>query len=164
MAQVQPLNGINYGQAVASNGTNQTLAMDLYLPVEANAAPRPVMLFFHGGSFVGGTRNDAVMTRLCQEFARRGYVTATASYRLGVSIGISTPLDAEFAKAAIRATQDARAAVRFLRRSVADGVPGQSGLNPFVIDTNQIFIGGYSAGASRHCMRRIFGIRHWLLR
>ena len=147
MAQVQTLNGINYGQAVASNGTNQILAMDLYLPVEANAAPRPVMLFFHGGSFVGGTRNDAVMTRLCQEFARRGYVTATASYRLGVSIGISTPLDAEFAKAAIRATQDARAAVRFLRRSVADGVPGQSGLNPFVIDTNQIFIGGYSAGA-----------------
>jgi len=104
-------------------------------------------LFFHGGSFVGGTRNDAVMTRLCQEFARRGYVTATASYRLGVSIGISTPLDAEFAKAAIRATQDAKAAVRFLRRSVADGVPGQSGLNPFSIDTNQIFIGGYSAGA-----------------
>ncbi|MBU6274760.1 MAG: carboxylesterase family protein [Bacteroidetes bacterium] len=147
MTQVQTLNGINYGQAVASNGTNQTLAMDLYLPVEANAAPRPVMLFFHGGSFVGGTRNDVVMTRLCQEFARRGYVTATASYRLGVSIGISTPLDAEFAKAAIRATQDAKAAVRFLRRSVADGVPGQSGLNPFVIDTNQIFIGGYSAGA-----------------
>jgi hypothetical protein len=30
MAQVQTLNGINYGQAVASNGTNQTLAMDLY--------------------------------------------------------------------------------------------------------------------------------------
>lgn len=85
---------------------------------------------FSWGSFVGGTRNDAVMTRLCQEFARRGYVTATASYRLGVSIGITNPLDAEFAKAAIRATQDAKAAVRFLRRSVVEGVTGQSGLNP----------------------------------
>ncbi|NBV04795.1 MAG: alpha/beta hydrolase, partial [Cytophagia bacterium] len=147
IAQVQTLNGVVYGQATTNTGASQTLAMDLFVPVESNTAPRPVMVFFHGGSFVGGTRNDAVMTRLCQEFARRGYVTATASYRLGVSIGITNPLDAEFAKAAIRATQDAKAAVRFLRRSVAEGVTGQSGLNPFGIDTNRIFIGGYSAGA-----------------
>jgi predicted esterase len=147
IAQVQTLNGVVYGQATTNTGASQSLAMDLFVPVESNTAPRPVMVFFHGGSFVGGTRNDAVMTRLCQEFARRGYVTATASYRLGVSIGITNPLDAEFAKAAIRATQDAKAAVRFLRRSVAEGVTGQSGLNPFGIDTNRIFIGGYSAGA-----------------
>jgi len=83
IAQVQTLTGINYGQAVASNGSNQTLAMDLYLPVEANATPRPVMLFFHGGSFVGGTRNDAVMTRLCQEFARRGYVNSDCFVSIG---------------------------------------------------------------------------------
>ncbi|MBM3936660.1 MAG: hypothetical protein FJ343_05875 [Sphingomonadales bacterium] len=147
IAQIQTVNEVVYGQATTHNGTSQSLAMDLYLPVETNPAPRPVMMFFHGGSFVGGTRNDAVMTQLCQEFARRGYVTATASYRLGVSIGITTPLDAEFAKAAIRATQDAKAAIRFLRRSVVEGVTGQSGLNPFAIDTNRIFIGGYSAGA-----------------
>lgn len=147
IAQVQTVNGVVYGQATTNTGASQSLAMDLYVPVESNTAPRPVMVFFHGGSFVGGTRNDAVMTRLCQEFARRGYVTATASYRLGVSIGITNPLDAEFAKAAIRATQDAKAAVRFLRRSVVEGVTGQSGLNPFGIDTNRIFIGGYSAGA-----------------
>lgn len=146
-AQFQTVNGVVYGQATSYNGSNQSLAMDLYLPVESNPAPRPVMLFFHGGSFVGGTRNDAVMTRLCQEFARRGYVTATASYRLGVSIGITSPLDAEFAKAAIRATQDAKAAVRFLRKSVTEGVTGQSGLNPFAVDTQRILIGGYSAGA-----------------
>jgi alpha/beta superfamily hydrolase len=145
--QVQTVNGIVYGQAITNTGTSQTLAMDFYVPVESNAAPRPVMVFFHGGSFVGGTRNDPVMTRLCQEFARRGYVTATASYRLGVSISITNPLDAEFAKAAIRATQDAKAVVRFLRRTVAEGVTGQSGLNPFGMDTNRIFIGGYSAGA-----------------
>ena len=145
--QVQTVNGIVYGQAITNTGTSQTLAMDFYVPIESNAAPRPVMVFFHGGSFVGGTRNDPVMTRLCQEFARRGYVTATASYRLGVSIGITNPLDAEFAKAAIRATQDAKAVVRFLRRTVAEGVTGQSGLNPFGMDTNRIFIGGYSAGA-----------------
>jgi alpha/beta superfamily hydrolase len=147
ISQVQTINGVVYGQAITNTGANQTLAMDFYVPVESNTSPRPVMVFFHGGSFVGGTRNDAVMTRLCQEFARRGYVTATASYRLGVSISITNPLDAEFAKAAIRATQDAKAAVRFLRRSVVEGVTGQSGLNPFGIDTNQIFIGGYSAGA-----------------
>jgi len=91
IAQIQTVNEVVYGQATTHNGTSQSLAMDLYLPVETNPAPRPVMMFFHGGSFVGGTRNDAVMTQLCQEFARRGYVTATASYRLGVSIGITTP-------------------------------------------------------------------------
>ncbi|MFM7031010.1 MAG: alpha/beta hydrolase, partial [Bacteroidota bacterium] len=85
IAQVQTVNGVVYGQATTNTGASQSLAMDLYVPVESNTAPRPVMVFFHGGSFVGGTRNDAVMTRLCQEFARRGYVTATASYRLGVS-------------------------------------------------------------------------------
>lgn len=147
IANFQTVNGVVYGQATTNTGVNQSLAMDFYLPVESNSAPRPVMMFFHGGSFVGGTRNDAVMTRLCEEFARRGYVTATVSYRLGVSVGITNPLDAEFAKAAIRATQDAKAAVRFLRRSVVEGVTGQSGLNPFAIDTNRIFIGGYSAGA-----------------
>ncbi|NDC71913.1 MAG: hypothetical protein EBZ62_00465 [Sphingobacteriia bacterium] len=121
ISQVQTINGVVYGQAITNTGANQTLAMDFYVPVESNTSPRPVMVFFHGGSFVGGTRNDAVMTRLCQEFARRGYVTATASYRLGVSISITNPLDAEFAKAAIRATQDAKAVVRFLRRSVVEG-------------------------------------------
>jgi acetyl esterase/lipase len=147
ITQIQSVNGVVYGQAVNYNGNNQSLAMDFYLPVEPNPTPRPVMVFFHGGSFVGGNRNDAVMTRLCQEFAHRGYVTATASYRLGVSMGMTSPLDAEFAKAAIRATQDAKAVVRFLRRSVVEGITGQSGLNPMMIDTNRIIIGGYSAGA-----------------
>lgn len=81
------------------------------------------------------------MTSLCNEFARRGYVTATASYRLGVNLSNLPQLNLEFIRAAIRATHDAKAAVRYLRRTVVEQG------NPFGIDTNRIYIGGYSAGA-----------------
>lgn len=133
--------GISYGNAAAWDGTNTPLAMDVYTPAGDTQALRPVMLFFHGGSFTSGVRNDVVMTTLCSEFAKRGYVTATASYRLGVNLGNLQQLNLEFVRAAIRAMQDARAAVRFLRRSVAEQG------NPYGIDTNRIYIGGYSAGA-----------------
>ncbi len=133
--------GVAYGQANAWDGTPTSLAMDVYSPQGDTQALRPVILFFHGGSFLSGVRNDVVMTRLCDAFARRGYVTATASYRLGVNIANLPQLNLEFIRAAIRATHDAKAAVRFLRRSVAEQG------NPYGIDTNRIYIGGYSAGS-----------------
>lgn len=134
-------NGISYGAAPAWDGTNTALALDVYQPSGDTQALRPVMLFFHGGSFTSGVRNDQVMTTLCDAFAKRGYVTITASYRLGVNIQNLPQLNLEFIRAAIRAMQDARAAVRFIRRSVVEQG------NPYRIDTNRIYIGGYSAGA-----------------
>lgn len=133
--------GVAYGQANAWDGTPTPLAMDVYTPQGDTQILRPVMLFLHGGSFVNGVRNDVVMTTLCDAFARRGYVTATASYRLGVNLANLPQLNLEFVRAAIRATHDAKAAVRFLRRSVAEQG------NPYGIDTNRIYIGGYSAGS-----------------
>lgn len=133
--------GVAYGQANAWDGTPTPLAMDVYTPQGDTQMLRPVLLFFHGGSFVNGVRNDVVMNTLCDAFARRGYVTVTASYRLGVNIANLPQLNLEFVRAAIRATHDAKAAVRFLRRSVAEQG------NPYGIDTSRIYIGGYSAGS-----------------
>lgn len=134
-------NGIVYGSAPSWSGANTVLALDLYRPAGDTLNLRPVMLFFHGGSFTSGVRDDQVMTSLCEEFAKRGYVTATASYRLGVNLNNLPQLNIEFIRAAIRAMQDARAAVRFLRKTVVEQG------NPYGIDTNRIYIGGYSAGA-----------------
>lgn len=133
--------GIAYGSAPAWDGTTTSLALDIYQPSGDTQALRPVMLFFHGGSFTSGVRNDQVMTSLCDEFAKRGYVTVTASYRLGINIANLPQINLEFIKAAIRAMQDARAAVRFMRKTAAEQG------NPYGIDTNRIYIGGYSAGA-----------------
>lgn len=138
---VQVQSAIGYGSAPAWDGTNTPLALDVHRPAGDTQTLRPLILFFHGGSFTSGVRNDVVMTTLCNEFAKRGYVTATASYRLGVNLANLPQLNIEFIRAAIRAMQDARAAVRFIRRSVAEQG------NPYGIDTNRIYIGGYSAGS-----------------
>lgn len=132
---------INYGSAPLWDSTLQQLNLDVFRPAGDQVTGRPLILLFHGGSFLSGQRDDAVMLSLCNTFAKRGYVTATASYRLGVNTANLASLDREFVKAAMRATHDAKAAVRFFKRSVAEQG------NPYGIDTNKIYVGGYSAGA-----------------
>lgn len=139
--QVNRMSNVAYGSAPNWNGTNQNLAMDIFTPVGDSLTQRPLMLFFHGGSFVGGQRDDAIMLALCNSFARRGYVTATVSYRLGVNIANTNALNREFIKAALRATHDAHAAVRFFKKDFSENG------NFYGIDTSKIYIGGYSAGA-----------------
>lgn len=138
---VDALTNINYGSAPLWNNTPQQLDLDVFKPAGDTASNRPLILLFHGGSFISGQRDDGVMLGLCNTFAKRGYVTATASYRLGVNTANIGSLDREFVKAALRATHDAKAAVRFFKRSVAEQG------NPYGIDTNKIYVGGYSAGA-----------------
>jgi acetyl esterase/lipase len=133
--------GINYGSAPLWDNTPQLLNLDVFKPAGDAVTGRPLILLFHGGSFLSGQRDDAIMLGLCNTFAKRGYVTATASYRLGVNTANLAALDREFVKAAMRATHDAKAAVRFFKRSVAEQG------NPYGIDTNKIYVGGYSAGA-----------------
>lgn len=139
--QVTRISNIAYGSAPNWNGSTQNLALDVFIPDGDSLSSRPLMLFFHGGSFIGGQRDDGIMLALCNSFARRGYVTATVSYRLGVNIANTTALNREFVRAALRATHDAHAAVRFFRKDVVENG------NTYGIDTNKIYIGGYSAGA-----------------
>ena len=117
----------SYGQVTA------TLKMDIYRPSNDNLNKRPVIIFAFGGGFVNGSRTEASMVKLCQAFAKRGYVTATIDYRLGMNIG-----DKELSKRAVyRALQDGRSAVRFFRKNA----------DAYGVDANQIFISGHSAGA-----------------
>jgi len=86
---------------------------------------------------LGGTKTDADMVALSQAFAKKGYACASIDYRTGFF-----PIDsANSVKAVMRAVQDARAALRFFYKDRADGI------NTYKIDTNNIFIGGSSAGA-----------------
>jgi para-nitrobenzyl esterase len=135
---------IQYGQALNSEGVNVNLLMDIYLPDGDNRTQRPVLLLAHGGSFIGGSKTaDNSIVELCSRFAKLGYVTASMNYRLEnpLTIFLSPNVELTFVEAVYRAVQDQKAAIRYLRKSVAEMG------NPYGIDPNRVVVGGNSAGA-----------------
>lgn len=77
----------------------ERVAMDIFRPKAGG--PHPVVLAIHGGGFRAGSR--AGYHRLCIELAQKGFVAATASYRLAPRHQFPA------------AVEDVKAAVRFLR-------------------------------------------------
>jgi acetyl esterase/lipase len=136
-SNVTVTSGVTYGSAVALNNSTVTLKMDIYTPTGDTVSERPVLIFAHGGSFVGGTRTDQDVVDLCNRFAKMGYVCASIDYRLGIGF----PIDSiNASKAVMRATQDMKAAIRFFRYDFFQ-------YNTYKIHPNYIFAGGSSAGA-----------------
>ncbi|MES2762980.1 MAG: T9SS type A sorting domain-containing protein [Bacteroidota bacterium] len=127
---------VPYGSNIKFNGAAETLMMDIYQPTGDIETARPLIVLAHGGSFQGGTSGDADIVALCQAFTKKGYVCASINYRLGFF-----PLDSVNAiKAVLRGVQDMKASVRFFYKDKLTS-------NTYKIDTNNIFIGGSSAGA-----------------
>jgi hypothetical protein len=130
------ISNIVYGWNVNVNSQMDTLKMDIYQPAGDTASIRPLIIFCHGGSFIVGTKTDPDQVTLATRFARRGYVTASINYRLGIGF----PINETNAKRAVwRACQDLKAAVRYFRKDAATN-------NLYKIDPNNIFAGGFSAG------------------
>lgn len=130
-----------YGQNYTNTGNLQTLRMDIYRPQNDSFNRRPVIVWAYGGSFTAGIRQSPDIVRLCQEFARRGYVCVSIDYRLGVdNSGSDEETRRNAVQAVTRGVHDARAAIRWLRKSFVESD------NPYGIDTAQIFAGGVSAG------------------
>jgi para-nitrobenzyl esterase len=118
---------------------NTGYKMDIYQPAGDVAATRPVVMLAHGGTFVSGDRHsDVTVVRLCKDLAHRGYVTVSIDYTLANPI--TNMLDSNLASIEVfKAIADARAAVRYLFKDAAT-------TNTYKVDTNNIFIGGNSAG------------------
>jgi para-nitrobenzyl esterase len=57
------------------------LTLDVYAP-DREGAPRPVMVFIHGGSFVAGSKDAPIYDG--SAFARDGVVCVVINYRLGI--------------------------------------------------------------------------------
>lgn|GEM_PF-3283703 len=110
------------------------LFMDIYTPSGDTETNRPILIAAAGGGFIEQNRED--MDFIARAFARRGYVVAAIDYR----VLTAEPLTADdLAIAAITATHDMFAAVRFFR---ADA----QGANSFGIRDDAIFVTGESAG------------------
>jgi para-nitrobenzyl esterase len=128
---------VQYGNAMQYDSTYINLDVDIYQPSGDSFARRPLMIFAFGGSFVSGVRQSPDLVYLCTAFSERGYVCASIDYRLGY-YGSGT--DTNLFQAMIRGIQDMKAAIRFFYKDAAT-------VNKYHIDTNQIFVGGVSAGA-----------------
>jgi predicted esterase len=135
--EVTKTSGITYRTAVTQQSTTVTLQLDVYRPTGDEIAERPLVVFVHGGGFSGGTRTSTEIVDQATTLARRGYVTASISYRLTPGGCSAAGPTAECVTAIVHAKEDAQAAVAFLR----------SQATTYGIDPDRIAIGGTSAGA-----------------
>lgn len=127
---------IVYGQNNTWSGASNQLKLDFYEPTGDTEQARPLIIWVHGGSFIGGSKTDNDVKTWSQSFAKKGYVCASIDYRLGFF-----PFDSVNAvKAVVRAVQDLKGAIRYFYKDCQTA-------NQYKVDTNHIFIGGSSAGA-----------------
>ena len=127
---------IVYGQNNTWSGASNQLKLDFYEPTGDTEQARPLIIWVHGGSFIGGSKTDNDVKTWSQSFAKKGYVCASIDYRLGFF-----PFDsANAVKAVVRAVQDLKGAIRYFYKDCQTA-------NQYKVDTNHIFIGGSSAGA-----------------
>ena len=118
---------------------NSGLDMDVYTPDGDTYSERPLIIFAHGGSFYAGDKDNPAMVSLCESFAKRGYVTASIQYRLTSIWNLTDSM--HMLQTVMNGISDAKAAIRFFRKDATTNG------NVFGIDPDQIYIGGYSAGA-----------------
>jgi acetyl esterase/lipase len=111
----------------------QGLRFDLYQPAGDALTQRPLIVMLHGGAFIMGDKATATIRELAENFTRKGYVVAAINYRMGFNPSSKSSLE----RAAYRAVQDARAALRFLSYNAEN----------YRIDPDCIFLAGSSAGA-----------------
>lgn len=127
-----------------------TFRMDVYTPTLNNSTARPMVIFLHTGSYLPryinqtptGARDDSASVEFCTQMAQRGYVVAAISYRLGwnPALGTEDARKSSIINAAYKSVQDVSAAVRYFKKSVANG-------NTYGIDSTKIVIGGQGTGS-----------------
>ena len=127
------------------------LQMDIYAP-DADVDDvdlRPLLIYVHTGNALppplngspNGTRKDSSAVEICKRMARRGYVAASISYRLGWNP--LAPSEEErrgsLLNAIYRAIHDVRQSVRYLKQNASEG-------NTYGICTSKITVMGEGTG------------------
>jgi Secretion system C-terminal sorting domain len=124
----------------------QALTMNIHKPVGDAETKRPLVIAFHTGNFLpqaltgaaNGRKEDSSVSTICRQFAHRGYVAASATYRIGWN-----PTDPNqdnrsslLINASYKGLQDARTAVRFFKKNAT----------LYGIDTTKIMLLGIGTG------------------
>lgn len=149
--QIQTVTDVIYGNATEFSGQERELKLDISVPLNAPlpVCGRPLVLIIHGGAFLEGSKDDAGIKLLRHDFAKRGYIAASITYRLGFfltnqNLNCNVPKwnclnateESEWIRAWYRGVQDAKGAIRYLLKQT----------NDYPIDRNQVFLLGESAG------------------
>lgn len=113
--------GVPY--ATGDLAVNPRLRLDVYRPAAPPAVPMPVIVFFYGGSWQEGRRQDYLF--VAAELARRGWIAVVPDYRVYPETGYPGFLD------------DGAAAVAFVLRTTTS----------WGGDPRLVFVAGHSAGA-----------------
>ena len=132
--KIDTLSDIPYHRSTGLSGEMENHLLDLYLPPQQDTfLKRPVMVFIHGGGFRNNTKVGSFNGLICTGLAQRGYVSASIDYRLGID---SSNSDIAYFEAFIRAVQDAKAAIIYLKKNAV----------AFRIDTSQILLWAVQLG------------------
>lgn len=139
-------NNVQYATKTNFLNKQEKLWMDIYRPYDHYAKKstdkRPVLIFLHGGGYVGGTEDAGAEFAI--QAAQHGMIGISVKYRLGVHPNFSGRLDSliyylpDYQKTIYRALQDVRDAVRF----VSDNA------ETYFIDRTKIYLAGHSAGGN----------------
>jgi hypothetical protein len=127
----------------------QDIKCDIYEPTGDSLTNRPVIILAHTGSFLPpvingqptGSKSDFSIVEQCTRWAKKGYVAVAMDNRLGwnpTSTNQNTRTSS-LLQAAYRGIQDAKAMVRYMRMTEANG-------NPLGIDESKIVLGGQGTG------------------
>ena len=121
-------------QAGIPYGTDPKQTLDLFTGTGDNRTNRPLVIFIPGGGFKAVNAQGGFSNILNGGLAKRGYVVANINYYRTTSNQTTDSMSFEIM---MKAQQDVKAAIRFLRKN------GSS----YGIDTSQIFLTGSSAGS-----------------
>lgn len=148
---IQSVTNLQYGTATAFAGQPTNLFLDVSYPINAPLPEcgRPLVLIIHGGAFIAGSKDDAGIVALRNDFAKRGFIAASIGYRLGffqteLNLNCNIPNwnclnaadEAEWIRAWYRGVQDVKGAIRFLLNQN----------KTFPIDASRVCLLGESAG------------------
>ena len=103
-------------------GEGDRQKLDVYVPYQL-APGHPVIVFYYGGSWQGGSKDDYLFVG--QAFASKGYITVVADYRVYPEVYFPTFMD------------DVAAAFVWTHKYIAT----------YGGNTNNLFVAGHSAGA-----------------
>ncbi len=116
----------------------ECLTLNISRPLSKGAQPRPVLLWIHGGAFVGGAASLYRLDRLARD---ADAVIVSINYRLGI-FGFMAPPAGASGEKRVLGLEDQRLAMRWVKDNIA----------AFGGDPNNITLAGESAGAGSVCM------------